>query len=72
MTSSVLVLAVDECESTPCGSHGDCEDGNDQYVCHCHDGYGGSHCDIGKFLINFKVLCIINYYFINMVIFHAI
>jgi hypothetical protein len=35
----------DECASDPCNGHGDCTDGDNSYVCSCHDGYAGWWCE---------------------------
>jgi Notch-like protein len=35
---------VDECESGPCGQHGDCIDEVDGFTCECDDDYTGTTC----------------------------
>lgn len=32
---------VNECASNPCINGGSCEDGVNQFICHCLPGYGG-------------------------------
>lgn len=32
---------VNECASNPCINGGTCEDGVNQFICHCLPGYGG-------------------------------
>ena len=44
----ILFLDINECESTPCRNGGTCEDGVNQYTCHCVDGYDGHRCQTGE------------------------
>ncbi|XP_075729557.1 uncharacterized protein LOC119163685 isoform X2 [Rhipicephalus microplus] len=37
---------INECLSSPCKNHGDCEDGISSFTCHCAPGYGGSLCEL--------------------------
>ncbi|KAK8763706.1 hypothetical protein V5799_033685 [Amblyomma americanum] len=37
---------VNECLSSPCKNHGDCEDGINRFTCHCPPGYGGPLCEL--------------------------
>ncbi|XP_076471109.1 uncharacterized protein LOC143301006 [Babylonia areolata] len=39
-----LCDAVDECQTSPCDSHGECENRVDGYLCHCQDGWSGHTC----------------------------
>ncbi|KAG6439439.1 hypothetical protein O3G_MSEX000775, partial [Manduca sexta] len=36
---------VNECASNPCINGGSCEDGVNQFICHCLPGYGGQRCE---------------------------
>ncbi|XP_077546208.1 uncharacterized protein LOC144158899 isoform X2 [Haemaphysalis longicornis] len=42
---SVCEENINECLSSPCKNHGDCEDGVNSFVCHCPAGYGGALCE---------------------------
>ncbi|XP_077546159.1 uncharacterized protein LOC144158861 [Haemaphysalis longicornis] len=37
---------INECLSSPCKNHGECEDGVNSFVCHCPAGYGGALCEL--------------------------
>ncbi|XP_026473661.1 protein crumbs-like [Ctenocephalides felis] len=39
-------ININECESSPCGLHGNCKDLIGSYVCDCHPGFEGIHCQI--------------------------
>ena len=41
---AVVSVNIDECEPVPCGDTGDCEDGINEYICHCHPGWAGPRC----------------------------
>ena len=36
----------DECQSSPCGQHGECVDGHGEYSCRCDPGFAGRHCQM--------------------------
>ena len=44
------VTDIDECQSSPC-LHGQCEDQEAGYKCHCNDGWSGVNCDCGKLIV---------------------
>ncbi|XP_037271639.2 uncharacterized protein LOC119163684 isoform X1 [Rhipicephalus microplus] len=37
---------INECLSSPCKNHGECEDGINSFTCHCPPGYGGPLCEL--------------------------
>ena len=45
--SLLLILAIDECVSSPCMNDGSCADGISSYSCICLAGYTGDHCETG-------------------------
>ena len=48
---NVVKLDTDECSSNPCQNGGTCNDDVNQYTCtNCNPGFGGTHCEIGKFI----------------------
>ena len=44
---------LDECLSSPCHNGGICTDEFDAYNCSCPEGWGGSHCESGKWFYMF-------------------
>ena len=48
MKSSIPLLDVDDCASSPCQNGGTCSDAINSYTCICAPGYAGSNCEIGK------------------------
>ena len=52
----VVTLDTDECSSNPCQNGGTCNDDVNQYTCtNCNAGFGGTHCEIGKFIYSFMI-----------------
>ena len=45
---SVSAVDIDDCLPNPCGTHGSCVDGVDNYTCTCHAGYTGVNCQTGE------------------------
>ena len=43
-----LVPDVNECGSNPCENGGTCDDGMNEYRCHCVEGYIGANCETGS------------------------
>ena len=39
----------DACHGNPCGDYGDCALHEAHYLCTCHRGFEGMHCDTGKY-----------------------
>ena len=45
-TDYALLSSVDECSSSPCGSHGTCTEPDvAEYTCACTEGWEGDNCD---------------------------
>jgi len=42
---SFWYIAINECDSNPCGEHADCKPINNGYECCCKPGWTGEHCD---------------------------
>ena len=53
---------INECESNPCENSGTCAEGYavDSYSCDCADGYTGTDCETGKFLLILYLLTFIS------------
>ncbi|XP_063396541.1 CD209 antigen-like protein C [Mytilus trossulus] len=43
-TKDARSVAINECASNPCGSHGHCTDGVNRFTCSCVGGYTGLRC----------------------------
>ena len=39
-----------DCPIGACNGGGECIDGDGMFVCNCHAGYTGQHCETGKHL----------------------
>ena len=42
---------MNECDADPCQNGGICNDHVNGYTCNCTDGYTGTHCETGKYII---------------------
>ena len=40
-----LLVETNECDTAPCGAHGDCRDLLNAFACDCHTGYTGDLCN---------------------------
>ena len=52
----LILLDVNECESSPCKNNGSCVDGVGSYTCVCSQGYIGEECEIGNTNFPYKEL----------------
>ena len=48
---SILHLDINDCADVVCQNGGTCEDGVNDYNCHCVTGFEGDHCQTSTFLI---------------------
>ena len=57
----------DNCESNPCQAGSQCSVVGDGYVCYCEQGYTGTDCETGEYVINMKKShTILNYILLYM------
>ena len=49
-----LFLDINDCAPNPCKNGATCEDGINQAICHCVDGWTGNTCETGQGLIFYR------------------
>ena len=42
----ILQTNVDDCDGNNCANGASCEDGINEYICHCLEGYRGQFCEV--------------------------